>query len=92
LPNFVAREHVRRAAAFGTLPHPLNWVAVVEIVAPGMVEKNAHYVSDFAASPRCSFQMFKPQLHFDCLDVRQEVVSPTRNDPFAKIALIGFLR
>jgi hypothetical protein len=56
-----------------------------------MVEQNAHHVPNFAASPGCSFQMFKPQLHFDGHDVRQEVVSPTRHDPLAKIALIGLL-
>ena len=47
LPDFVASEHVRSTAAFGTLPHPMNWVAVVEIVATGMVEQNAHHVPNF---------------------------------------------
>jgi hypothetical protein len=38
VPDLVAGEDVRSTATFGTLPHPLNGIAVVEIVAPGMVE------------------------------------------------------
>src|SRR6202051_2949829 len=53
--DLVAREDVRSTAAFGTLPHPLNRVAVVEIVATGMVEQDAHHVPDFGEVPgaRC---------------------------------------
>src|SRR5580704_10097886 len=91
LPDLIAGENVRSTATLGALPHPLNGIAVVEIVAPGMVEQDAHHVPDFAAGTRCPLQMFEPKLHFDSFDVREDVVSPTRNDPFAKVALIGLL-
>ena len=35
--------------------------------------------------------MFEPELHFNGLDAWEDVISPTRNDPFAKVALIGLL-
>jgi hypothetical protein len=84
LPGLVAGEDVRSTAMLGTLPHPLNRMAVVEIVATGMVEQDAHHVPDFAACPWRPFQMFEPELHFNGLDAWEDVVSPTRNDPFAK--------
>ena len=36
---------------FGTLSDPMNRVSVVEIMATGMVEKNAQHVANLAASP-----------------------------------------
>lgn len=89
MSHFVAGKHVRSITAFRTLPHPLNRVAVVEIVATGMVEKDTHYVPDFAASSGRSLQMFEPQLHLDSLDVREEVTAPPRHNPLVEIPLIG---
>src|ERR1700722_16263847 len=78
-------EDVRSTATFGTLPHPLNRITVVEFVATGMVDQDAHHVPDFAAGTRCPSQMLEPYLHFDSFDVWEDVVSPTWNDPFAKV-------
>jgi len=69
----------------------LNRVAVVEIVPTGVVEQNAHHVPDLATGSRCPFQIFKPQLHLNGLDIREEAASPTRNNPLVKVALIGLL-
>jgi len=36
--------------------------------------------------------MLKPQLHLNGLDIRKQTVSPARNNPLVKVALIGPLR
>ena len=60
LPHLVAGEDVRSTAKFGTLSHPLNRIAIIEIVATGMVEQDAHRVPDFAAGARSPLQIFEP--------------------------------
>jgi len=60
LPDLVAGEDVRSTATFGTLPYPLNRITVVEIVATGMVEQNAHHIPDFGTGTWCPLQMFEP--------------------------------
>ena len=62
--DFIAGQDIWRGAAFGTLPDPLNRVAVAEVVPTTMIEQQTHHVPYLAACSWCPVEVFQPQFHF----------------------------
>src|SRR5258708_38639581 len=56
--DFIAGQDIWRRAAFGALAHPLNGIAVAEVVTATVIEQQAHYIPYLQRVPAARFKDF----------------------------------
>jgi len=59
-PDFITGQDIWCRAAFGSLPNPLNGVAVAEVVTATVIEQQAHYIPYLAARSWRPVQRLQP--------------------------------
>jgi hypothetical protein len=89
--DFCDFEYRRDLLPFGTLPYLLIRVAIKQFVPQAVVEEDAHHVADLCAARTRQRQRAEPELDLACANMRQSVVTPSRNDPLAQVPSIAQL-
>jgi hypothetical protein len=79
------------SASLRSLTDEMDWIAVKQLIAAGMIEENGYQVSNLGATALRQRQVSKPRLNLYCSDLSQFILSPVRTNPSVQICLIRFL-